>query len=330
MLADTIKKIERKYEIKRGEADAIFLSEKKAVYHSHPRLAEIDKEITSKGIKTAKLSLIAPSQEKEEAISKLQNEILALKQEKAQILSSENINLAPKYSCQKCNDTGYIMNINGNTQMCSCMKQELINEAYNKSNLYNLKMQNFNHFNMNLFSNVPNPEKYHSDISPQENMREVVKISKEFIQNFENPTTKNLLFTGTAGTGKTYISSCIANELMQKGYSVLYQTSPVLLDNILNYKYSNHSSKELYDNLFEVNLLVIDDLGTENMTGAKFTEIFTILNSRLLKPYTKTLISTNFSLKELSQIYDTRIISRLIGNFNICRIFGDDLRLTKN
>ena len=327
MLADTIKKIERKYEIKRGEADAIFLSEKKALYTATPRLAEIDREITKRGIQTAKLSVTLDSKEKESSIQKIQNEIIDLKKEKEKILAELHVTLAPKYNCSKCNDTGYIISSEGTSKMCSCMKQELINEAYNKSNLHNLKNQNFENFNINLFSSTIDKDKFRSEISPKENMEEKVKIAKHFIENFESPDTKNLLFTGTAGTGKTYLSSCIANELMKKGFSVLYQTSPVLLDNIMHYKYDNQSSRELYENLFEVNLLVIDDLGTENASGAKFTEMFTILNTRMLKPNTKTIISTNFTLKELSQIYDTRIMSRLIGSFDILGLFGNDLRL---
>ena len=193
----------------------------------------------------------------------------------------------------------------------------------------NLKNETFENLNLNLFSNIKNENKSKSELSPRENIEKIVKVSKEFINNFEQPTQKNLLFTGTTGIGKTYISSCIANEILKKGHTVLYQTAPVLLDNIFNYKYNNNSSKELYDNLFNVNLLIIDDLGTENLTAAKFTEIFTILNSRLLTSNTKTIISTNFSLEELSKMYDSRILSRIIGNYSICRFFGDDIRLKR-
>lgn len=329
MLADAIKKIERKYEIKRGEADAIFLAEKKAIYSSTPRLSEIDSEITKRGIKTAKLSVSGDSKNSETEIKKLQKEIKDLKKEKDKILADLNVTLTPKYSCAKCNDTGYIVNDEGKSVMCTCMKQELINEAYNKTNLNLLMKQNFDNFNINLFSNKADKEKFGYEISPKENIEEKVKIAKNFINNFENPETKNLLFTGTAGTGKTYLSSCIANDLIRKGYSVLYQTAPILLDDIMRYKYDTNSSHELYENLFNVNLLVIDDLGTENASGAKFTEIFTIINARMLKPDTKTIISTNFTLKELSQIYDTRIMSRLVGGFDILGLFGNDLRLKK-
>lgn len=326
MLADTIKRIERQYEIKRNKADALFIADKKAVYDKAPKLSEIDKEITKWGIQTARLSINEKSAENAKAVEELQKRILDLKNEKEKILKEMHIVLAPKYDCLKCNDTGYILK-DGHSEMCSCMKQELLNDAYNKSNMHNLQNENFDNLDLTLFSNIKEESKYKSELSPRENIEKIIKVSKQFINNFDDPKEKNLLFTGTTGIGKTYISSCIANDVLKKGCTVLYQTAPVLLDSIFSYKYNSNNSKELYDNLFSVNLLIIDDLGTENLTAAKFTEIFTILNSRLLTPNTKTIISTNFSLEELSKMYDSRILSRIIGNYVICRFFGEDIRL---
>lgn len=332
MFAEAIKRIERQYEIKRNQADALFISEKKAIYDSTPKLSEIDKAITKLGIQTAKLSLKPSTSETQKEILNLQSEILALKNEKEEILQKLNITLVPKYSCHKCNDTGYVVS-DGISEMCSCMRQELLNEAYNKSNMHNLKSETFANLDLNLFSDKPNIEKYKSELSPRENIKKILEVSNDFIKNFSDPKQKNLLFTGCTGIGKTYISSCIANEIIKDGYNVLYQTSPLLLDNIFFYKYGNNkfsnkaSSNDLYDSLFNVNLLIIDDLGTENLTSAKFSEIFTILNARLITPNTKTIISTNFSLEELSKMYDSRILSRLIGHFTICRFFGEDIRM---
>lgn len=326
MFTEAVKRIERQYEIKRTQADALFIAEKKEIYDANPRLAELDKEITSCGIRTARLSLQPNSDEIQKEIKDLQNKILELKSEKQKILDKLKVTLSPKYTCSKCNDTGYILK-NGLSEMCSCMKQELLNEAYNKSNMYNLQDETFDNLDLNLFSTEPNLERYGSPTSPRENIQKIIQVSKDFIKDFSNKDQKNLLFTGSAGIGKTYISSCIANEIIKNGHTVLYQTAPLLLDSIFDYKYNNKATKALYDNLFNVNLLIIDDLGTENLTAAKFSEIFTLLNARLLTPNTKTIISTNFSLEELSKMYDTRIVSRLIGSFNICRFFGEDIRL---
>lgn len=281
------------------------------------------------GIRAAKLAIYQDDSQKKLISDELKKEIDSLKLEKENILSSLNISLKPVYSCDKCNDTGYVKE-NGITSMCSCFRQELINESYSKSNLYKLKDECFEKVNLNLFSDQPSPAKYNTDVSPRENMKKIIEISRKFIDNFESPEQKNLLFTGTPGVGKTFMSSCIANEIINKNYTVLYQTSSLLLNSIFEYKFNKEeNSKELYNNLFSVNLLIIDDLGTENLTAAKFEELFTILNSRLITPGTKTIISTNLSLEDLSRTYDHRILSRLMGNFIILRFYGDDVRLIK-
>ena len=142
MYKDTYKRIEREYEIKRNEADRNFKELKDNLYNSNPRLKEIDTEISKLGVQTAKL-LISSSPEKREEINKdLECKISKLKDEKNAILSKLNIDLTPKYSCDKCKDTGYIKE-NGTTHMCPCFKQELINESYSKSNLYKLKEESF-------------------------------------------------------------------------------------------------------------------------------------------------------------------------------------------
>ena len=328
MQSDVFKTIERNFEYKRNIAIKNATALKEETYDKFPRLKEIDNLIFKSGLQASKAT-IANASDKDAILSELEEKMSELKKEQNEILVKNNISLEPKFECTKCNDSGYELSSNG-TKMCTCFKQELINEAYNKSNLYRLQEDTFESFNSALFSDEVNTQKYDASISPKQNIERIKNICEEFILNFENHSQKNLLFTGTPGIGKTFLSGCIANELLSKGYTVLYQTAPVLLDRIFEYKYNNkETSKELYDNLFNVNLLIIDDLGTENLTSAKFSELFTIINSRLLNPQTKTIISTNLSLENLAKNYDDRILSRLIGNFNICKFFGEDLRLKR-
>ena len=329
MFATTdLKRIEREYEYKRNEANEVFLKEKDSLYKKNPRLLELDQEIRKIGLEAAKLSL-SQTDNKENLQKSLRENLKKCTEEKENILKKLHFTMVPNYSCDKCHDTGYIQN-GAFSEMCSCMKQKLINEAYQTSNLYTLKNENFEHFNFDYYDAKTSPELYASELSPRENMQKIVDISKEFIHHFDSEEQKNLLFTGTTGTGKTYLSSCIANEMIQKGYTVLYQTAPILLDSIFESKYDKNSTdKTLYHQFLEVNLLIIDDLGTENLTAAKFQELFNLLNTRLLKPDTKTVISTNLSLEELRKHYDLRILSRLIGHYTICRFYGKDIRLLK-
>ena len=138
------------------------------------------------------------------------------------------------------------------------------------------------------------------------------------------------MFLGPTGLGKTFLSNCIAKKLLESGKTVLYQTAPVMLDNIISARFDKDQSSSFVDNLLNVDLLIIDDLGTETMNSMKFTELFTIINTRLLNQnnkITKTIISTNLDLKSIFKIYNERIGSRIAGHYNIYRFFGDDIRL---
>ena len=319
------------YERKRNTAEKELEQRKEKLYAEIPRLEEIDTELSKLGISTAK-SLILKNDPA--LLNDLQNQIEILKQEKIDLLAKNNLPddyLKPAYSCKLCNDTGYITE-NYSSQMCSCLKQQIFNFEYNKSNVSNLKNQNFNNFSYELYSDNVNKEKYGSDISPRENIKLIRNICDKFINNFDDPDEKNLLFTGTTGVGKTFLSSCIAKEMIDNGKTVLYQTAPIMLDMIIDYKFGkNNISETTFKNIYDVDLLIIDDLGTESMNQIKFAELFNIINSRLLGKggkSLKTIISTNLNLALLNKTYGERITSRLIGNYNICRFFGEDLRFS--
>ena len=318
------------YENKRAKKMAEAEKRKEKLYAQNPRFSEIDNQLSTLSISASK-NLISSSNF--EYLDNLRKQIESLKKEKKELLLSvtndENY-LLPKYDCPLCNDTGYITS-NYNTKMCNCLKQQLFNIEYNKSNIFNLENHKFENFLSTVYSSDVDKVKYNSDISPRENIEIIKKISQKFIENFDNPSEKNLLFTGNTGLGKTFLSGCIANELLKKGKNVLYQTSPVMLDTIINYRFGKTDSS-IYNSLLDVDLLIIDDLGTECLNNMKFTELFTVLNTRLLNQnnkITKTIISTNLSIQNLFKNYDERIVSRLIGNYNICRFFGDDIRFIR-
>ena len=130
------------------------------------------------------------------------------------------------------------------------------------------------------------------------------------------------------------MSNCIANELIKKGKNVLYQTAPVLLETVIDNKmnkYKNSKQDDFYKNVLEADLLIIDDLGTECLNSMKLSELFTILNTRLLNlnnKVTKTIISTNLGINNIFRNYEERIGSRNAGLYYIYYIFSDDLRLS--
>ena len=134
--------------------------------------------------------------------------------------------------------------------------------------------------------------------------------------------------------GKTVMSNCIAAELLNKGKTVLYQTAPVLLESVIDYKLSRNKNvkNNIYNSVLNVDLLIIDDLGTESLNSMKLSELFTILNTRILNlnsKITKTIISTNLNINDIFNNYEERIGSRIAGYYDIYYFFGDDLRFRK-
>lgn len=299
------------------------------LYNDNPNLSDIVDKINEKSIELSKCILF----KKDSQISILEKEINNLKIQKQELLKKLNINpdfFTPSYECKKCNDTGFLVDSNG--IMCTCLKQKLMDIQYNKSNISNLENENFDKFNELVFSDITDEKKYNSNISPRENINNIKNIALNFIDNFDNPNEKNLLFTGNTGLGKTFISNCIANEILKMGKTVLYQTASNMLDSIIDYKFGKTNGELIYENILNADLLIIDDLGTENLNSVKFAELFNVINTRLLNQnnhITKTIISTNLTLNNLFNNYDERIFSRLAGYYNICKFFGDDIRLKR-
>lgn len=321
-----LRELLKEYEQKRFNANLDLDKRKEKLFSENPRLQEIEKELNLSAISIAKCIL---SVKDKDAIQNLNTKIDSLKEERKDILDSLHLDssyLEPIYECPICKDTGYITK-NYNTSMCNCLKQRLFNIAYNKSNIGNIEKENFSNFNINLYSDEVNPSKYNSNISPKQNIQIIKNISLSFINNFDKPEEKNLLFTGNTGLGKTFLTNCIACEILKKGKTVLYQTSSNMLDMIIDYRFNkNNITKKIYDSLSDVDLLIIDDLGTETINSMKLTELFNILNNRLLNQ-NKTIISTNLNLHNILKNYDERIFSRIIGYYNACKFFGDDIRI---
>ena len=311
------------YEEKRRSSDLELDRRKEKIYSQFPRIEEIDIELNKIAINKARAIL-----NHNENIENLDKKINELKKEKENLLVKENINLEKKYECNICKDTGYIRKEYGRTIMCNCLKQRLLNVSYNQSNLSDIKNENFDNFNINLFSDEGKK-------SPRKNIENIKRASIKFVKDFDNKETKNLLFTGNTGLGKTYMSNCIANEILKKGKNVLYQTAPVLLESVIDSKfnkYKNEKTDEFYNNILNVDLLIIDDLGAECLNSMKISELFTILNTRILNlnnKITKTIISTNLTIEQIFRVYEERIGSRIAGYYDIYQFFGDDLRLKK-
>lgn len=200
MANELLNSLLKEYEQKKLNAELDSERRKDTLYEKVPKLREIEDELNSFAIKTAKNILNNGnfSEEQEE----LKRKVNTLKQQKEDIFRELNIPsdyLKPHYECSICNDTGYVTDSNYKTTMCSCLKQKLLDYSFNKSNMSNLDKENFSTFNPNIFSDEVDVAKYKFNISPRKNILNIKDKCIEFINNFDNPNYKNLLFTGYAG-----------------------------------------------------------------------------------------------------------------------------------
>ena len=319
------------FEQKRRKAEMDLENRKEELYKKEPELEEIENQINQFAI--AKTRAILNSQKD---IKQLDLEMANLKEKREKLLKTKKIDSAifePQYECNNCKDTGYVQDANGRSIMCNCLKQRLLDMSYNQSNLSDIKKENFENFNLELFSDEIDVKKYKIKCSPRKNISNIKKACEKFIDNFDKLEEKNLLFVGNTGLGKTYMTNAIANEMLKRGKTVLYQTAPVLFETIISNKFNkNQGSDEFYKNILNVDLLIIDDLGTENPNSLTISELFTIINTRILNlnnKATKTIISTNLSIEQIFKFYEERIGSRIAGYYDIYQFFGEDLRLKK-
>ncbi len=188
----------KEYEQKKLKAELDLEKKKEALYQKLPELERIENELNHYAIQTAKNILNNETRSLED----LKQKIEVLKYRKSCILQEANLSLhdlEPIYECPICKDTGYVMEKSHKTSMCNCLKQRLLDYSFNKSNMSSLDKENFNTFNENLFSDEVDVAKYHFNISPRENIKNIKQKCIQFVNEFDNPECKNLLFSGNTG-----------------------------------------------------------------------------------------------------------------------------------
>lgn len=309
------------YENIRKSQERSLANRHEEIQKKFPEIIDIEHEIGKLCVKLS-INILNNIEDKDKHLKKLREQITDLRIKKSELLVSNNYPLDyldMHYMCTKCNDTGFIQ-----TQKCSCYKQKLVDLYYENSDLKNiLKKNNFSNFNFELYS-LHKSDSEHK--SPRKNLEDIVSKAWNFIENFSS-SPENLLFFGNPGTGKSFVSYCIAKELLDKGNLVVYRTAETLIHDLKYIRFNN--CDELEDLIINCDLLIIDDLGSEQITDFSKTELFNLLNRKLLK-HKKMLISTNCGLEILLKNYSERISSRLLGEFTLCKFYGEDIRIGQN
>lgn len=284
------------------------------VYDHVPGYRELEEQVASISVAQGKKYLFG----NEGAMEELKVLLAEISDRKKRLLSEAGLPenyLNPVYTCPDCQDTGYI-----DGQKCHCFKQAMITLLYEQSNIQEILLNdNFQSLSYEYYEG--------EDLSRFKN---AVMTCQNFIKNF-NSDYHNLFFYGTVGTGKTFLSNCVAKELIESGHSVIYFSAAGLFDLLSRYSFdykSKEDEKERYADLYQCDLLIIDDLGTELTNQFVASRLFSLLNERHMGKKA-TVISTNLSLEELRNRYSDRIFSRITSHYELCKLTGPDIRMYK-
>lgn len=311
----------REYERRQVNRKYLLDNRKKEVLLKIPQFRALEDELISEAIKTARAAALSPTTVNSQDIGEA---VLLIESKKKSLLLQNGFPddyLDEKYTCPYCHDTGYVSG-----KKCVCFNQAIVTMLYQQSNLKDiLQRENFSTFNFDLYSN----QEINGQPSPRANMEALVHLSKDFINNFKKEF-QNFLLYGNPGVGKTFLSNCIAKELLDQGFTVIYLTAYQLFEKLaditFNRKYNDIDNDEIYDYILNCDLFIIDDLGTELSNSFTTSQFFLCINERILKKKS-TIISTNLSLKQLASDYSERSFSRLYGSYDFLRVYGDDIRL---
>lgn len=289
-------------------------------YQRFPRLPEIQAQIASDSVACGRQLLNGDDQ----ALERLKDHIRSLSQERAFILQKGGYPadyLELTYTCPHCKDTGYIGN-----QKCQCFKKAEIDLLYTQSNLQGiLEEENFSTFSYEYYSGEIRDA---SGKTSLERIHRVTDICHQFIRDFDQ-TFSNLFFYGDTGVGKTFLSHCIAKELLDTTHSVIYFSAQELFQNFADKRFNRTSEQvDSTEHIYDCDLLIIDDLGTELTNSFVNAELFSCINERLINQKS-TIISTNLPLESFASVYSERIFSRISNGYTMLKLFGKDIRVQK-
>ncbi|MGN0361663.1 MAG: ATP-binding protein [Bilifractor sp.] len=299
---------------------------KKEIYTRIPRIPEIDAEVASVSVKKAFYLLGDPAGADIDTDAAIRD----LAEERRALLLSHGYPedyLELHYDCPICHDTGYV-----HDRKCTCFRQMEIELLYSASNLKDaLKTDTFDSFSLDYypkdsFSTV-NRKSYYWEA--QRALEQSKAFVRDFGKNQRASSPENLLFYGDVGVGKTHLSHAIAKGVLDLGYSVFYLTAYDLFELMGRFKFhSDEDARESYDTIYVCDLLIIDDLGTEMLNNFVTSELFLIVNERILRKKS-TIISTNLSLKKVREAFSERTFSRIMGAYQLIHISGADIRIQK-
>lgn len=305
---------------RRKAAQARAEQKKAKLYAQLPELETLDEKIRGVFANAALSSFSGKKIDFDEA----EKQSLEYQRQKSEIFSSIGMSedeLLPKYSCKKCSDTGFYK---GKT--CECVHAAAAKIVYDDLNRdVPLESSTFDTFNLEYYSD----KSENGALSPREVMSRIKSACERYAKNFSTDSD-SILFYGATGLGKTHLSLAIANEVIPKGYNVVYSPIGRVLQKIEAEHFSREQNGDMtLNSVIECDLLIIDDLGTEFFTSFVNSTVYDIINTRQLS-HKPTIINTNLSLSELESRYSDRIVSRISNIYKKFYFMGEDIRSMKS
>lgn len=230
--------------------------------------------------------------------------------------------LQPIYRCRECRDTGYV----GEPvhEMCACLKRAVMNKLYQSEGLQGLERENFSAFDESIFPDAPIEGRKSTQRGYIKKLR---KRCEEYADSFESGEGNGLLLCGKSGLGKTFLMNCVAQRVLERGYSVVVISAYKLIEAMRRYQFGDDGLEQVQD-LLSCDLLCIDDLGSEPMLrGVTISALYHIINERR-NANRALVVTTNCVTQELYEKYDDRIAARLCdtGRMQIFEFVGVDVR----
>ena len=297
-----------------------------ALHKEIPELEELQGQIIQLSFQQARNELLQPEQAQSTA-ARYARHMQALFEKKQALLEEHGYPkdyLSPVYTCPDCHDTGYI-----DGRPCHCLTKAQADFLYANANLSDILLEeNFDTFDSEYYDDTTVNDNL--SLTPKENINKLKDICLDFIKHFDD-AYDNLIFYGPTGVGKTFLTHCIAKELLDTGHTVVYLTAVELFQCFEQQDFNKpDTSDTAIDSsyILDCDLLIIDDLGTELTNSFTISELYHFIEERHLQQKS-TILSTNLTFQELLNRYGERIFSRFTGYYHFCMIIGDDIRPLK-
>ena len=309
--------IMREYDRRQYHNYRIQCARKDEIYQKIPRIREIEESISSFSMAQAEKLFLSEERDSADpnALEDLRRGLASLRQEKELLLKQNGYPadyLEMHYTCPVCRDTGYV-----GSRKCDCFRREEIRLLYSSSRLEEaLSRENFSTLSFDVY-----------DEEQRAAMPAIIDACRLFVQTFDGKF-QNLMLYGPVGTGKTFLTNCIAKELLDRSHSVVYFTAFQLFELLSPSHTEENDLRQRSEAVLDSDLLILDDLGTEMLNTFTVSRLFQVLNERALRRRS-TIISTNLSLKDFRDLYSERIFSRITSSYTLLKFTGSDIRIRR-